>query len=222
MSGQTKRASEQLRQARSLPWRASRNQSSFSTKPLGEKRPGGNGRRERREGVTPAAASSVECTHSRSAAFVARSRFVAPHIISGCRASPKTLLPVDQSEQKAHSTALLVTSTTASSWQRNKRRPAPPSFSAAKTTACKIKHCKPTRNGLRKRQEHRRRLVLNQLTSIILSPTRNVPSASDAPPGMIFVTKMPLSPGAHWFPTPPAMVKPRPASEQQKNNQLIC
>ena len=52
--------------------------------------------------------------------------------------------------------------------------------------------------------------LLDQYTCKILSPTDRVPSSSAAPPAMIFVTNMPSSPLTCSFPTPPAMLKPRP------------
>lgn len=48
------------------------------------------------------------------------------------------------------------------------------------------------------------------LTIKSLSPTCSRPSFSAAPPSMILVTYMLLSPGMCWFPTPPAILKPSP------------
>lgn len=42
------------------------------------------------------------------------------------------------------------------------------------------------------------------------SPTCSRPSFCAAPPSMILVTYMLLSPGMCWFPTPPAILKPSP------------
>lgn len=44
-----------------------------------------------------------------------------------------------------------------------------------------------------------------------LSPTWSLQSFCAAPPSMILVTYILLSPGMCWFPTPPAMLKPSPA-----------
>lgn len=48
------------------------------------------------------------------------------------------------------------------------------------------------------------------LTISNLSPTCSRPSFCAAPPSMILVTYMLLSPGMCWFPTPPAILKPSP------------
>jgi hypothetical protein len=52
------------------------------------------------------------------------------------------------------------------------------------------------------------------ITAMSLSPVVSLPSCSAAPPSMIFVTNIPLSPGMCWFPTPPAILKPRPTKKK--------
>lgn len=52
----------------------------------------------------------------------------------------------------------------------------------------------------------------DHLTFMSLSPMERVPSASAAPPGMILVMKMPLSPSTCMLSLPPAILKPRPVS----------
>lgn len=47
-------------------------------------------------------------------------------------------------------------------------------------------------------------------TNIIRSPASSLPSCAAAPPGMIFVIKMPSLPSMCWLPTPPAIEKPSP------------
>lgn len=59
--------------------------------------------------------------------------------------------------------------------------------------------------------------LLDLCTCKILSPTDKVPSSSAAPPAMIFVTNMPSSPLTCSFPTPPAMLKPRPLHIHKKS-----
>lgn len=51
------------------------------------------------------------------------------------------------------------------------------------------------------------------LTINNLSPTCSRQSFCAAPPSMILVTYMLLSPGMCWFPTPPAILKPSPVKE---------
>lgn len=51
------------------------------------------------------------------------------------------------------------------------------------------------------------------LTISNLSPTCSRQSFCAAPPSMILVTYMLLSPGMCWFPTPPAILKPSPVKE---------
>lgn len=53
------------------------------------------------------------------------------------------------------------------------------------------------------------------------SPTCSRPSFCAAPPSMILVTYMLLSPGMCWFPTPPAMLKPSPVLYIQTRSWLV-
>ncbi len=55
------------------------------------------------------------------------------------------------------------------------------------------------------------------LTINNLSPTCSRPSFCAAPPSMILVTYMLLSPGMCWFPTPPAILKPSPICEYESS-----
>lgn len=58
------------------------------------------------------------------------------------------------------------------------------------------------------------------LTASSLSPIWSLPSLCAAPPSIILVTQMLLSPGMCWFPTPPAMLKPRPAEGQTERIEV--
>lgn len=62
--------------------------------------------------------------------------------------------------------------------------------------------------------------MLINTTCKILSPTDNLPSSSAAPPAIILVTKIPSSSSTCWFPTPPAILKPRPVQKNQNNVSL--
>lgn len=68
------------------------------------------------------------------------------------------------------------------------------------------------------------RFLLNDFVFTLnsLSPILRRPSTAAAPPSIIFVTYIPLSPGMCWLPMPPAIEKPKPRSPFTRSISLIC